>query len=198
MVLFKTIKVELVFLKSVIVREVVPVVDHVEELGVVEACAALHSFDLCDFFLSESDISVPDVLSKTSEVGRLHKRDCLTLSVPGDDHLASGLALGSGDFSNDWICEWVQLHELIRARLPVTRADSGVALQIHTPLAMEQVDLLLLEVGMHLDLVTRWFNAASSNDISKLGHYAVAHADRFYKTSINKSLHTRPSDMLGW
>ena len=59
----------------------------------------------------------------------------------------------------------------------MTRADGGVALQIHTPLAMEQVDLLLLEVGVHLDLVYRWLDAAPGNDISKLGHYAVAHTD---------------------
>ena len=59
----------------------------------------------------------------------------------------------------------------------MTRADGSIALQIHTPLAMEQVDLLLLEVGVHLDLVHRWLDAASGNDISKLGHYAVAHTD---------------------
>ena len=186
------------FFKSVIVGEVVPVIDHVEVLGVVEACAALHSFDLCDFFLGKSDISVANVLSKTSEVGRLHERNCFALSVPSEDYLGGSLALGSSDLCNDRVCEWVQLHELIRARLPVTGADGGVALQIHTPLAMEQVDLLLLEVGVHLDLVYRWLDATSGDDISKLGHYAVAHTNRLTKASIDKSLHTRPGDMLRW
>ena len=99
--------------------EVVPVVSHVEELGVVEACTALHSFDPCDFFLSKSNVSVANILSKASEVGRLHERNCLALSVPSEDHLGGGLAFGGGDFGNDWICKWVQLHELIRARLPM-------------------------------------------------------------------------------
>ena len=195
--MFKTIKVELVF-KSVIVGEVVPIVLHVEELGVVEACTTLHIIDLCDLFLRKSDFGVSNVLSKAPEVGRLHKRDCIALSVPSEDHLSSSLAFGGGNLSNDWICEWVQLHELIRARLPVTGADGGVALQIHTPLAMEHVDLLLIEVGVHLNLVYRWLDAASGDDVSKLGHYAVAHADRFRQTGIDESLHTRPGDMLRW
>ena len=158
----------------------------------------MHIIDLCDLFLCKSDFGVSNVLSKAPEVGRLHKGDCFALSVPSEDHLSSSLALGGGNLSNDWICEWVQLHKLIRARLPVTRADGSVALQIHTPLAMEQVDLLLLEVWVHLNLVHRWLDAAPGNDISKLGHYAVAHTNRLCQTSIDESLHTRPGDMLRW
>ena len=79
----------------------------------------------------------------------------------------------------------------------MTRADGGVALEIDTPLTVEGVDLLLLEVGVDLNLVDSRLDAASSNKISELGHHAVAHTNGLAEASVDKGLHVLPDDVVG-
>ena len=162
---------------SIEVGHEIPVVGHGEELGVVEACVLVHSVDLGNIFVGEIDLRVGHVLSKARWLGRLHERDCLALDVPGKDDLGWSLTLRSGDLGDDRVCEWIQLHELVRSRLPVARADRRVALQIDAPFTVEDVDARLVEVGVDLDLVDGGLDLAAGNDIGELRQNAVAHAD---------------------
>ena len=78
----------------------------------------------------------------------------------------------------------------------MTRADGGVALKVHAPFLMEDVDTSLLEVGVDLDLVDCRLDASASNKISQLRDHAIADTDRLCQASVNESLHASPSDMV--
>ena len=73
--------------------------------------------------------------------------------MPGQDNLRGRLAHGSSDLRDDRICQTVKIDEIVRALLPVTGANRGVGLEIDAPLAMENIDLFLVEIGVNLDLV---------------------------------------------
>ena len=118
--------------------------------------------------------------------------------MPGKDDLGWGLTLRSGDLGDDRICQRVQLHELVRSRLPVARADRRVALQVDAPFTVEDVDARLVEVRVDLDLVDGGLDLAAGNDIGELRQDAVAHADRFDKASFDKGLHLSPGDVMRW
>ena len=183
---------------SIVVREVVPVVLLVEELGVVEAGTSVEGTNLLHLFLSELNLGVGHVLAESLRLGRLHERNHVAFGVPGKNHLSWGLALSRGDFSDHGLRKRVKLQELVWARLPVTGADRGVRLNEDAPLLVEHVDLLLLEVGVDLDLVDGGLDACIRHHVSEHGHHAVAHADGLGETGINESLHLGPDDMVGW
>ena len=71
----------------------------------------------------------------------------------------------------------------------MTGSNGSVALKVDTPLSVENVDLLLLEVGVDLDLVNYGFDTASSNKIGELGHDAVADSNRLCQASVDEGFH---------
>mmetsp|Transcript_31942 Transcript_31942/g.42297 ORF Transcript_31942/g.42297 Transcript_31942/m.42297 type:complete len:330 (+) Transcript_31942:145-1134(+) len=176
--------------------EVVPVVSLVEELGVVEASALVHGVDLGDFLGSEAHITGGHVLAETLRLRRLDERDGLALQVPGEDDLGGGLTLGRGDLRDDGVGQRVQVHKLTGAGLPMAGADRGVGLQVDAPFTVELVALLLLEVGVHLDLVHDGLDARIGEHVSEHGHHAVAHTDRLGQAGVNEGLHLGPDDMV--
>lgn len=133
--------------------EEVPVEPHVHVGGVVQAGTLVHSVDLGNVFSRELDLAGGHVLTKALRLGRLDERDRLTLQVPGQDNLGGRLAHGSSDLRDDRVCQTVKIDEIVRALLPVTRANRGVGLEIDAPLAVEHIDLFLVEIGVNLDLV---------------------------------------------
>ena len=68
--------------------EVVPVVSHVEELGVVETGTSVHAIDLGNLVVRKLDLSSAHVLAETLSLRGLDKRDGLALQVPGKDDLS--------------------------------------------------------------------------------------------------------------
>lgn len=159
------------------VRHEVPVVFHGKELGVVKSGTFIQRVDLGHVFLREIDLHGCHVLAKALRLGCLDQRDGISLHVPGKDDLRWGLALGRRKFIDHRICQRVQIHELVRSKLPMSRADGGVALHIDAPLAMEEVDLRLIEVWMDLNLIDGGSDTAASNKVGELWNDAVADTD---------------------
>ena len=71
----------------------------------------------------------------------------------------------------------------------MTGTNGGISLKIDTPLTVEHVHFLLLEVWMNFNLIDNRLNAASGDEISKLWHDTVANTDGLGETSIDESLH---------
>ena len=118
------------------------------------------------------------------------------MQMPGQDNLSGRLALGCGNLQDHRVSQRVDVHKFITACLPVTRSDGSVALKVDAPLSVENVDLLLLEVGVALDLVDNRFDAAASNKIGELGHDAVAHSNRLCQAGVDEGFHLSPNHVM--
>ena len=71
----------------------------------------------------------------------------------------------------------------------MTGSNRSIGLKIDTPLTVEHIYFLLLEVWVYFNLIDNGLDTASRNEISELWHYTVADTDGLGETSIYESLH---------
>ena len=142
---------------------------------------------------AQLEVEHVEVLRDAVRLGRLRDDGAALLQVPAQHHLRRGLAVGLGDLADHRVLERAAV---LAVAVEGDAADRRPRLGQDAVLGAERLDLALLEVRVHLDLVDRRHDRRLRQERGEVVDHEVADPDGAHLAVVEQRLQ-RPVRLQG-